>query len=305
MSNPRRHVPGATHFITRRTTRRYFLLNPDKKRMVWAIYWYVTALLAEEYGIEIHAVQILSNHIHEVLTDKRGLLSRFLKQRNRLFANALKVHLRWPEEVFARGGLSCEHLYGSDAILEKIAYTLANVVVAGLALNPEDWPSVTHAARDIGARTIRVRRPDVYFDPSNKRWPPSAEISLTVPEELITMFGTSGARERIVEAVTAAVVAGREAARKAGRRVKSVAAIFATKHTTRASSYEPKRTRNASYSAGGNAELGALARHEHRTFLAAYRAAMKLVKEGRRDVVFPLGTSRMHHELGFSVAFAA
>jgi hypothetical protein len=59
-------VPRTTKLIPRRTTRRFFLLNPDRKRIIWDINWYVTALLAEELGIEIHAVQILSNHMHEV-----------------------------------------------------------------------------------------------------------------------------------------------------------------------------------------------------------------------------------------------
>jgi REP element-mobilizing transposase RayT len=72
MSNPRRIVPGTTYLVTRRTTRRYFLMNPDKRRMLLAFYWYATAVLAAEFGIEIHAVQMLSNHLHEVLTDTRG-----------------------------------------------------------------------------------------------------------------------------------------------------------------------------------------------------------------------------------------
>ena len=83
MSNPRRIVPGTTYLVTRRTTRRYFLLTPDKRRILLAFYWYATAVLAAEFGIEIHAVQMLSNHLHEVLTDTRGRLPDFLSQRNR------------------------------------------------------------------------------------------------------------------------------------------------------------------------------------------------------------------------------
>ncbi|MFO0641603.1 MAG: hypothetical protein U0183_20435 [Polyangiaceae bacterium] len=121
MSNPRRIVPGTTYLVTRRTTRRYFLLNPDKRRMLLAFYWYATAVLAAEFGIEIHAVQMLSNHLHEVLTDTRGELPRFLSQRNRLLANAIKVLRGWPEEVFSREGASVVALYGEDAVLQKIA----------------------------------------------------------------------------------------------------------------------------------------------------------------------------------------
>jgi putative transposase len=255
MSNPRRIVPGTTKFITRRTTRRFFLLNPDDKETVWNIYWYVTAVLAEEFGIEIHAVQVLSNHMHEVLTDTRGEIARFLQQRNRLFANALKVFLGWEEEVFARGGVSCVDLYGPDAILQQIGYTLANAVEAGLALNPEDWPGVTHAASDIGTREIQVNRPEYYFDPENRRWPEAAKIAITVPPELKTSLGLEKARECINSAVNAAVNAARDAAQKAGRVLKSKAAILATKHTTKASARETHGERNPTFAAAGNSPL--------------------------------------------------
>ena len=82
---PRNIAPGKVWFVTRRTTRRHFLLAPDRAGEVARIYRYVTGLIAAKFGIEIHAVQMLSTHIHEVLTDVNGMLPRFLEQRNRLF----------------------------------------------------------------------------------------------------------------------------------------------------------------------------------------------------------------------------
>ena len=304
MSNPRRIVPGTTKFITRRTTRRFFLLNPDVKETVWNIYWYVTAVLAEEFGIEIHAVQVLSNHMHEVLTDTRGEISRFLQQRNRLFANALKVFLGWEEEVFARSGVSCVDLYGPEAILEQIGYTLANAVKAGLAYNPENWPGVTHSAADIGTREICVHRPEHYFDPENTRWPESAKIAITVPPALKALFGFEEACRRIVSTVKNAVEEARDAAQKAGRILKSKDAIVATKHTTRASAREKHGERNPTFAAAGNKEQAARALHERRTFLGAYREALKMVRDGVLGVLFPRGTWRLHRELGFGVSTA-
>src|SRR4051812_20366591 len=126
MTMPRCIQAGKTWFVTRRTTRRFFLLRPDADKTVQDLYWYITAVLAGELGVELHAVQVLSTHMHEVLTDTRGELPRFLQQRNRLFANAIKCHRNWPEEVFARRPASCLELYGSAAVLKEIAYTLAN-----------------------------------------------------------------------------------------------------------------------------------------------------------------------------------
>src|SRR6187401_2428681 len=140
MTAPRCIRPGRTWFVTRRTTRRHFLLRPDADKTLQELYWYTTAVIAAERGIELHAVQMLSTHIHEVLTDTRGELPRFLQQRNRLFANAIKRHRHWPEEVFARAPASCVALYGVRAILKEIGYTLANCVEAGLVHHPDDWP---------------------------------------------------------------------------------------------------------------------------------------------------------------------
>jgi putative transposase len=301
MSTPRRIVPHTTYFITRRTTRRYFLLNPDERGEVEAVYWYVTAVLAAELGIQLHAVQVLSNHMHEVLTDTRGELPRFLQQRNRLFANAVKVLRGWPEEVFARGGASCIALYGEEAILRQIGYTLANAVAAGLAANPEDWPGVTLAAKDIGARTVRVARPRVYFDAGNSRWPPAAEIFISVPSSLESTFGRESSREHIRAAVHAAVRGARDLAGKLRHGVRSLARIFSTPHTRRASSIDAEGGRNPAFAAAGNTELRARAQAERRAFLHAYRAAFRAVRDGVRDALFPPGTWRFHRELGFAL----
>jgi len=301
MSTPRRIAPGTTYLVTRRTTRRHFLMNPDKRRVLLAVYWYATALLAAEFGIEIHAVQVLSNHMHEVLTDTRGELPKFLSQRNRLMANAIKVLRGWPEEVFSREGASVVALYGDDAVLQKIGYTLSNAVAAGLVARPEDWPGVTLAATDIGTRTIRVDRPAVYFDAENKRWPASAEIAITVPRSLEANAGHEVARARIVAAVEAAVDEARRIARKAGKFVRSMEWIFAVPHTTRASSFEKDGARNPSFAAGGNVEMATMAAKVRAAFLGAYREAFRALRSGVRDVFFPLGTWRLAQEVGVNV----
>ncbi len=203
---------------------------------------------------------------------------------------------------FARSGASCVDLYGEEAILRQIAYTLANAVEAGLAHNPEDWPGVTLAATDIGTRTIRAQRPELYFDPDNKRWPAFAEIAITVPPELEATFGWQSARDHIVAPVESAVLKAREVAQEAGRFLKSLEEIFATKHTTKASARETPGERNPTFAAAGNPVQAARALHDRRTFLAAYREAMQKVRSGVLGVLFPPGTSRIYREFGFGIS---
>lgn len=301
MSTPRRIVPGQTWFVTRRTTRRHYLLHPDADEQVQQLYWYTTAVIAAECGIELHAVQMLSTHVHEVLTDVRGLLPRFLQQRNRLFALAVKCLRKWPEEVFARAPANCVALYGPEAVVKEIAYTLANCVEAGLAETPEQWPGVTVSVDDIGQRVIKVARPASYFNPDNPRWPAVAEIRIATPQVLTKAYGER-AKSVLRSVVDAAVKAARNAARAAGRVVQSVASLFGVPHERRATSPEAFGKRVPSFAAAGNRERAAEAALDRRTFLGAYREALERLKAGCRDVLFPRGTWRLRQDFGFAWA---
>ena len=46
MTRPRIVDPGATLALSRRTTRRHFLLNPDEARQMEQVYWYCLAYAA-------------------------------------------------------------------------------------------------------------------------------------------------------------------------------------------------------------------------------------------------------------------
>lgn len=82
--------PGTTWALSRRTTRRYFLLNPDQARELEQCYWYCLGLCAQRFGIVVHAGCLMSSHSHEVVTDVRGVLPRFLQEfhRNSAFVDA-------------------------------------------------------------------------------------------------------------------------------------------------------------------------------------------------------------------------
>ena len=298
MTAPRCIRPGKTWFVTRRTTRRFFLLRPDADATLQKLYWYTTALIAQECGIEIHAVQMLSTHIHEVLTDTRGELPRFLQQRNRLLANAIKAHRDWPEEVFARAPASCVALYGNSAILKEIGYTLANCVEAGLVNHPDEWPGVSVSVDEIGGEGFTAVRPEAYFDEENTRWPPSVEVRFTMPPTLVDAYaGRASAVLR--SAVDSAIGLARRAAAAARRVVRSAASLVRVPHDRRAQSREPFGKRMPNFAAGGDRVQLAVAKRERRTFLDQYRNALERLKEGCRDVLFPHGTWRLHQEFRF------
>lgn len=303
MTSPRCIRPGTTWLVTRRTTRRHFLLRPDRDGAFQNLYWYVTALLAPRFGIELHAVQVLCNHMHEVLTDTRGVLPRFLEQRNRLLANAIKCLHGWPEEVFARKETSCVALCGADAIEKEIIYTLSNCVSAGLVQSPEEWRGPTVSVDDIGKRVVRAHRPSVYFDAKNPGWPAQVQMEVTMPQLLVRTHGSVGrVRTRLSRMLSEAVEAARLGLRRAGRMVRGMRRVFATAHTVRASAWEKYGRRYPHFAAAGNAQEAGQAVRERRTFLQKYREAFRAFQDGVREVLFPLGTWRMRRDAAVLVA---
>ena len=70
-------LQGTTYLVTRRCLGRRFLLRPD--RALNELIGYCLARAAKAHGIELHAVTVMSNHYHLVLTDPRGVLPDFMR----------------------------------------------------------------------------------------------------------------------------------------------------------------------------------------------------------------------------------
>ena len=296
MTSPRFIRAGRTWLVTRRTTRRHFLLRPDADGTTQQIYWYTTAVLARKFGIRVHAVQMLSTHMHEVLTDVRGELPAFVRERNRALANALKRHRHWPEEVFQRGPASYVELYGTTALLREIGYTVANCVEAGLVRSPDKWPGVTVSADDIGRRVVEVERPAMYFDPTNPVWPERASLPIEMPQSMLDTFGEA-ARATIRRAVSLAVEQARGLSRKAGRAVGSVANLMRIPFATRARSPDGARRGSPTFATGGDAALTKLALTERKIFSTKYRQAVERLGAFVEGAAFPEGSWRWPREL--------
>ena len=58
--------PGTTWALSRRTIRRYFLLNPDQACELEQCCWYCLGLAAQRFGVLVHAGCLMSTHSREV-----------------------------------------------------------------------------------------------------------------------------------------------------------------------------------------------------------------------------------------------
>ena len=298
MTAPRQVLPGVTYFITRRCFDRRFLLRPSP--LVNAVFEYVLASKAKEYGILLHAYCVLSNHCHCVLTDPRGRLPEFQRDLGSTVARALNAaHGRW-EYFWAPGSYSAVALQTAEDVLDKMAYTLANPVAAGLVRHGSEWPGLWSAPKRIGAGPREVKRPDHYFREEG-RSPRTASLELVCPEG----FGSvEELRRRLTEALTEREDRAARELAEAGRSFMGARRVLAQNPFARPAPDEPRRglrPRIASRDKWRRIEaIGRL-----RTFLAEYREAWRAFKAGARAVVFPEGTYWMRVACGVACASGA
>jgi len=272
--------------VTRRTLRRTHLLRPD--RDITALYTYCLAVLAPRYGILVHAVVLMSTHEHLVLTDTQGLLPRFLQELHRLVALGVKVLRKWEGAVWDHERTSVVELRTPQAVIEKLAYVMANPVAAGLVARAAQWPGIRTTPEQLGRASFTAGRPDYYFDQDNPFWPKTATLELTMPA-----LGMPDARlrEQVQQELAALELAARADVAAKGWRVLGSERLTTLSPYDRARSWEPLRGRNPTFAVGrGQREAFFEAVLELRAFRRAYRVALEHWRQGLRSVLFPVGT---------------
>lgn len=281
--------PGKIWALSRRTTQRYFLLNPDQARQLEQCYWYCLGVAAQRFGVLVHAGCLMSNHSHEVVTDVRGELPRFLQEFHRLLALTTKAFRGWPCEVFDKRSTSQHELVTPEAVLEALAYLVANPVEAMAVRYARDWPGAHTLPHDIGMRVVKVERPTHYFNADNQKWPDFIELRLEMPTELQLDYGEELARERIAARV-------RERERRAWQESKRTRIAFlGARRVVRQSPTKRARSSEAfgltpKFAAAGNPEAAQGAIRRIRAFNAQYDRALAAWMTGKRTVRFPAGT---------------
>ena len=284
MSYPRIIIPGKTYLLTRRTMRRYFLLRPDDDMK--ELIEYSLAVAARLYGMDVHAFCAMSTHIHVVLTDPRGRLPFFLAYFHRLVAMGTKILRAWEGSIWDSEQTSVVELLTRDAIVEKIAYVLANPVAAGAVLDPDDWPGAKTRETDIGQTVLKTRRPKVYFDATN--WRDVVELPIELPP-MIAEAEADAFRDDVAKALALEVATARKSI--APQSIMGAKRAATVSPETRSKTHEPTRKRNPTFAAGrGHDDIAAAAASAVTAIRSAYRAALERWCLGHRDVAFPAGT---------------
>jgi putative transposase len=292
---PRRVVPGTTYLLTRRCTQRRFLLKPTA--LTNLILKFVLAVAAARYGVLIHAVCVMSDHLHLVITDPRGRLPEFGHLLHGVVAKAVgALHGHW-ENFWAPSSYSAVTLVTREDIVEKVAYTLANPASAGLVEHGRQWPGVRSDPRMFGEPGEIVPRPGHYFAEEGSM-PRSEVLVYSVPPG----FPSAEEFRRLV--TTRIQEMERESA--ADREARSVSVlgvskVMKQKPTARPATSEPRRVLNPRIACRDRwKRVEALQRLVG--FLEDYYEALRRFLGGEKDAVFPHGTYLMRVRFGVACA---
>ena len=160
--------------LTRRVHHRTFLLRPSK----WClqIMAYVLAVMQDKWNIDIHAVTVLSNHVHLCLTDPGGHIVSFQRDCHSFWARALNATHGEFESVWSSEATSRVECEEPDDMVRKIAYTMANPVESALVRYGKNWPGLRRAWP---AKPLTIRRPKKFF--AGEHWPEEATLTLVRP----------------------------------------------------------------------------------------------------------------------------
>jgi putative transposase len=136
----RRQVPGQYYLVTTRCHQARFLLRPDRALNSAVLEWLARARLRFP-AVRLHAVCVMSNHLHIVLCDQSGELADWASYLLGNLARAVNRIRGRSGSCFARR-YSAEPILDVEALYDRVLYVVTNPVKAGLCARVSDWPGV-------------------------------------------------------------------------------------------------------------------------------------------------------------------
>lgn len=275
--------------ITRRCIRRTCLLRPNPALVQF--YLYSLAVFSSKYGIEVHAMILMSTHEHLIVTDTQGRMPDFLRDLHRTVAHGVQILRKWEGTVWDNEHTSRVELCTPRAMIEKLAYVMANPAEAGLVDSAEQWPGIKILPEELGKKTWTIDRPEFFFDADNTDWPQSATLCLSMPN---THLLHDEVRRQVRVELNQLEAESRNYRRIRHLRVLGRIGVLEESPYGRAKSWESSRSLSPNFAVGYGQRSALLSAIQGlRTFRTKYREALAQWRQGIRDVVFPRHTWQM------------
>lgn len=257
------------------------MLQPDN--VVRAAFAFITAVAAERTGVLVHAICVMANHYHAIVTDTRGNISDFYHYLHEFTAKSLNAERgRW-ENMWAPGPTSRVRLEDAEAVIDKVLYTLTNPVSSMVVADARKWPGLRCWWAD---EPITARRPAFFCDKGHL--PETATLVLVPPPHLVNDedLGIDDTKQRL---------AAREAElRKAakGKKFVGLANIRKQKWFESPTTFAKRRGLSPRVATRDKwRRIEAINRNKQ--FEADYAGARDEWLAGNRDVIWPAGTFLM------------
>ena len=285
MSYARPTHAGTTYMITRRCSERRFFLQPTP--LVAQVFAYLVAVAAERSGVLVHAVCVLSNHYHAVVTDPDQRIPEFYHYLHEFSTKCLNASRgRW-EAMWASEETNRLALEDLAAVVDKVEYTLCNPVSSHLVETASLWPGLRMWWAD---EAIVVDRPDVFFLP-NGDMPEEVTLRL-VPPPVLEAADDDGGIERITAGLARREAKIRRRAHLLGRRFLGLENLGDQHWSESPASFAKRRGLRPRIATRNKwRRLEAIARD--RSFVAAHADCRVQWLAGNRDVLWPAGTYQM------------
>ncbi len=288
MSVARPVYPGASMMVTRRVRLRTFLLRPGKRTN--EIVGYVLATMSEKWGVRVIAVDVMSNHWHVVVSDPDGKIVDFKRDCHSFISRAVNaVHGEF-EGIWSSSQPSRVECEEPADVIDRIAYTMANPVEAGLVMHGSSWPGLRMAWP---SKPKTFKRPMKFFVGEEKggRWPKEAVLELHRPP------GYDELSDEDLAAVVNGAIHDREDLFRAKHKREGQAflgrrQVLRQSRHTRPSSKEPRFGISPKVACKDKWRRIERLRAD-KEWLRSYGAARKRYLAGERDVEFPYGTYQM------------
>ena len=281
--------------IDRRTERRVHLFRPDAAMN--QVFLYCLGYALARTAVRLVAATLMSNHYHLVVIDTEGRIAEFTERLNCLLTKTTQALRGWQGRVFDAAGPNYTELLTVDAVVNEVAYTIANPTAAGLVRFSNEWPGVRTRVNDIGTRKLIVDRPSAFFA-EDGTMPERVELRFEMPEALLNAYGLEQARVRLAEAVEQKENEAQAKVAAEGWAFKGADRVRCSSPYARATTFEERHRLRPRYASSGDDDALKAAIARDAEFVAQYALCRERWLGGERDLTWPAGTyamRRWHH----------